>query len=235
MNRLKTIVLFAGIYGIGLGAISLNDSSATSLSILAEPSQIENEVSMLGHVEYTILDSSGSIKQYLQGDNTVAIGGKDCVSRLVFENSTSAVCPLGNNEFQHIAVGNFTTPSNDPPLNTEAELEASTPGSCAASGTTGEMSRKQVTPGFTAAVTGTGTIVTLDTVNDPFDFGPSNSSGNITQSGVFNGPELTQDGERQCATLAGTSMFAIQNLSGTTGIAVSDGDSLSVKWTITVG
>ena len=97
------------------------------------------------------------------------------------------------------------------------------------------MARKQVTPTFTAATGGTGTIVVLDTSSDPFDFGAGNATGNIQQSGVFNGPEATFTANGECATLGNTSMFSIQNLSALTGISVSDGDSLSVKWTITVG
>ena len=98
------------------------------------------------------------------------------------------------------------------------------------------MARKQVTPTFTPAVTGTGTIVVLDTSSDPFDFSTSNATGNIMQSGIFNGPEAATDATTgECTTLGTTSMFAIQNLSTTSGISVSQGDSLSVRWTITVG
>ena len=235
MNRLKTIVLFAGIFAIGLGAVSLNDSSATSLSILAATPQTQNAVSMLGHVEYKIMDSEGQIIKYAQGDNTVVHAGMDCVSRLVFENSTGTVCAEGNNEFQFIAIGNGSA-AVDPPVNTNTELITTSAGNCASSSVDGEMARKQVTPSFTAATGSTGTVVVLDTVNDPFDFGASNATSNITQSGVFNGPELTTDNERQCTGAIGAaSMFAIQNLATTTGISVSAGDSLSVKWTITVG
>jgi len=232
MNRLKTIVLFAGIFAISLGAVSLSDSSATSLMVSAEPQTTGFD--MLGHVEYQVLDNTGTIKHYLQGDNIVVIGGKDCVSRLVFENSTSSVCPLGNNEFQFIAIGNQTTVN--PPVNTLAALETTSAGNCASTTVDGEMARKQVVPTFTPSVTGTGTIVVLDTSSDPFDFGAGNATGPIMQSGVFNGPEgSTTSGTGECATLGSTSMFAVQDLNSDTGITVSTGDSLSVKWTITVG
>jgi len=231
MNRLKTIVLFAGIFGIGLGAISLSSISGTSLMVSAAP-QTQDSFNMLGHVEYKVIDESGAIKQYQQGDNIVVIGGKDCVARLVFENSTSAVCPEGNNEFQYIAIGNQTTAGV--PVNTLAALEVSDSG-CADSGTTGEMARKLIIPSFTPAVTGTGTIVVLDTQSDPFDFSAGNSSANIMQSGVFNADEGAKNANGECTTLGTSTMFAVQDLSGDTGIAVSDGDSLSVKWTIEIG
>lgn len=233
MNRLKTIALFAGIFAISLGAVSLSGNSVTTLMVSAEPQTQTTGFDMLGHVEYQVLDSTGAIKHYLQGDNIVAIGGKDCVSRMVFENSTAGVaCIGGMNEFQHIAIGNHTTAGV--PVNTLAALEVTDSG-CADSGTDGEMARKQVTPTFTPAVTGTGTIVVLDTSSDPFDFDVSNSTGAIMQSGIFNGPEGADNAQGECTTLGSTSMFAVQDLNSDTGITVSDGDSLSVKWTITVG
>jgi hypothetical protein len=240
MNRLKTIVLFAGIFGIGLGAISLNDGSAESLSILAATPQTQNELGMLGHVEYKILDAEGSIKQYLQTDNTVVIGGMDCVSRLMFDNDTGLVtCNRQNSAFDYIAIGNASSAEvtgNDPPAEGSFELDGTLSGACADATNNGEMARKLVVPTFTAAVDGgSGTIVVLDTKDSPFDFDGSNATGVITQSGIFNADEFTKDGNSQCTVLGDSDMFAMQNLSTTAGIAVSDGDSLSVKWTITVG
>lgn len=232
MNRLKTIVLFAGIFAIGLGAISLSGISATTL-VSAAPQP--DSFGMLGHVEYKVIDPTGVIKHYSQGDNIVVISGKDCVAQLVFDNSTSTVCPLGNNVFTHIAIGNETSGASLP--NTLSELDSQVVDQdCATTGDDGEMARKTVSPTFTAAVTGTGTVVILDTSSDPFDFGLSNSTENIMQSGIFNEPETAIDAVTgECTTLGASTMFSIQNLNGVTGIAVSEGDSLSVKWTITVG
>jgi hypothetical protein len=231
MNRLKTIVLFAGIFGISLGTISLSGVSATSMMVSAAP-QTQAGFDMLGHVEYKVLDDSGAIKQYLQGDNIVVIGGKDCVARHVFENSTSAVCPGGNNEFQYIAIGNHT--ESGTPVNTLSALELTGGSGCASSTVNGEMARKRVVPSFTPAVTGTGTIVTLDTTSAPFNFGAGNASA-IMQSGIFNGPNAAIAGNGACSSLGTASMFSVQDLNSDTGILVSSGDSLSVKWTITVG
>jgi hypothetical protein len=239
MNRLKTIVLFAGIFAIGLGAISLNDSSAESLSILAATPQTQNSMGMLGHVEYKLMDAEGSIKQYLQSDNTVVNAGMDCVSRLMFDNDTADIsCTNGLSTFDYISIGNVTSTNIDAdvPLQGHTELESSSDGNCATTGVDGEMARKRVTPTFTAAVAeGSGTLVVLDTKDSPFDFGVSNSTSEITQSGIFNADVTTSDGEGQCTALGDADMFAIQNLATQTGIAVSSGDSLSVKWTITVG
>jgi len=90
----------------------------------------------------------------------------------------------------------------------------------------GEMARKQVVPSFTPAVTGTRTVVGLDTSSDPFDFSLSNSTGAIMQSGIFNGPEGVSNVNGECTTLGITSMFPVQDLNSDTGITVSNVDSL---------
>jgi len=234
--RIKSILIISSsIFVISIVILGLGENFSPMITDTIPQSQ--DTVGVVGHVDITLKDKSGLIKLYLQGDNTVVFTGMDCMARLTFENSTSDVCPGGNNEFQFIAIGNFTTPTNDPPLNTETAIEVSDSG-CADSGTNGEMARKQVTPTFTAATGVTGTVVILDTDaagSTPFNFGASNSSNNITQAGLFNGPNGSQDSEGQCLTLGGATMFSLRNLATVTGIAVSDGDTLSVRWTITVG
>ena len=238
MNRLKTIVLFAGILGIGLGAASLSGISATPLMVSAAPQAEQANFGMLGHVEYKVLDNDGIVKQYLQGDNVVVNTGMDCVARLVFENSTSAVCPQGmNNEFNYIAIGNYTEVGVVNATMTELDTSVASSTGCAASGVSGEMARKPITiatEDFTASSGATGAIVVLDTSDDPFDFDAGNATGNIFQSGIFD--DGYAPGSNTCSgTIPTSSMFSVQDLNTDTGIAVSSGDSLSVKWTITVG
>jgi len=228
MKRITTIALFAGIFAVTIGTLGFSGDSATSLMVSSLPQSQEN-VGMLGHVEYKVLDELGSIKQYMQNDNIVVQVGKDCVARMVFDNSTNPGACGNNGEFQFIAIGNATGGTID---DTKTTLEG---GVCASSGTGGEMARRTVTPTFTAAGAGTGTIVTLDTSGNPFTFGALNTTA-VIDSGVFNRDEGAKDASGQCTTLGASEMFSIQQLNGpTTGISVSDGDSLSVKWTITVG
>ena len=239
MNRLKTIVLFAGIFGIGLGAASLSGISATPLMVSADPQAQQANFGMLGHVEYKVLDNDGIVKHYLQGDNVVVTTGMDCVARLVFENSTSTVCPQGmNNEFNYIAIGNHSAAQVVNSTMTELDTSVASQTGCAASGVSGEMARKAITGGditFTPATSSSGAIVVLDTSTSPFDFDAGNATGNIFQSGIFDdgcGAGLSNTCSGSIPT---SSMFSVQDLNTDTGIAVSSGDSLSVKWTITVG
>ena len=68
MNRTKTIALFAGIFAIAMTTIGLSGISASPM-IMASASQSNEDVGMLGHVEYILYDSDMNIKTYLQTDN----------------------------------------------------------------------------------------------------------------------------------------------------------------------
>jgi len=228
MKRVTTIALFAGIFAVTIGILGFSGNSATANMISALPQSQEN-VGMLGHVEYKVLDELGNIKQYMQNDNIVVQVGKDCVARAVFDVSENpGACPT-NAEFQYIAIGNKTSGTID---DTKTTLEG---GVCADTTNDGEMARKLVTPSFTAAGSGTGTVVTLDTSSNPFTFGIDNATV-VIDSGLFNADESGKTSNGECQTLGTSEMFSIQQLNGpTTGISVANGDSLSVKWTITVG
>lgn len=227
MKKITTIALFASIFAVTIGTLGFSGISATSLMISSLPQSQEN-VGMLGHVEYKVLDEIGNIKQYMQNDNIVVQTGKDCVARAVFLNSTDPGKCGQNGQFRFIAIGNATGGTID---DAQTNLNG---GVCANSSTDGEMARRQVTPTFATAGSGTGTIVTLDTTSAPFTFGAGNATA-VIDSGVFNTDELSKDSEGRCTSLGGAQMFSIQKLNADTGITVSNGDSLSVKWTITVG
>ena len=101
------------------------------------------------------------------------------------------------------------------------------------------LSRCNVTASFTPATGGTAeTVVELNT-DSPFTFDASNVTS-VIDSGLFNdnyaGQVAADNGQCDPDTAqdAGTdwNMFSRQLLNG---IDVTAGDSLSVKWTITVG
>jgi len=231
MKRTITIALFAGMFAVTVGILGFSGNSATANMISALP-QDQDNIGMLGHVEYKVLDEFGSIKQYMQNDNIVVETGKDCVARMVFDNGTDpGKCP-NNGEFSWIAIGNKTGGSI---VVGNTSLEGNI---CADTTNDGEMARKQVSNGaglsFTTAAGAAGTIVTLDLSGNPFTFGDNNATA-VIDSGVFN-RDTNEDGEGQCTSLGVSEMFSQQQLNGdTVGISVTDGDSLSVKWTITIG
>ncbi len=247
MKRAYTIALFAGVFAVALGSLSLYGVSATPLMTTAI-SQTNQPVGMLGHVDVVVRDAEGFIKTYVQTDNVVTNTGNDCVARLAFENTVDpGKCATSTGEFQYIAIGNFTagvhrTASTVNSTSTELDTDVASTTSCASTTVRGEMARKSVTPVFTSSIGdsetgGSGTVVVLQTSDQgaasPFVFDASNNTI-VYQSGVFDVDEADA-GDLCSGTIETSNLFSIQELSGDTGITVSDGDSLSIKWTITVG
>jgi len=259
MKRITTIVLFASIFAVAVGTLGLSVNSATLM--VSPVSQTQEGVSMLGHVEYKLHDEFGNIKSYIQADNVVVVAGKDCAASYLFTDALVSQfdCIAGNAAFTFIGVGNGTILNAALPaigaLN--ATLADSTTGDadntalCASTdvgvGVGGDMARRNTTAQITSA--GTTTIVVLDTSalgsDGPFTFDLSNAT-DVTDSGLFNADYPgSENGDHRCSDGAGTdtggtagvdwNMFSRQLLNLENGITVSDGDSLSVKWTITIG
>jgi len=244
MNRQKSIAFFAAIATVSMITIGLSGVSTTPLMLSSIP-QTQESVGMLGHVEYVVRDSTGIITAYMQGDNSVVDDGKDCAASLLFGISSSGACDSSISAFNYIGIGNVTGT-----INAESAFKTlnSTSGdnladSCSGTGVGGEMARKLVTPTLQteADESTSGAVVELD-LGSPFKFDAGNAT-TVHQSGIFSealaSAKLTEPNGGQCLTsgVPGTawSMFSIQNLNGGSGIQVTAGDSLSVKWTITIG
>jgi len=217
----------------------LRGNSATPLMIAATP-QSPEVVGMLGHVEYTLMDDAGIVKAYMQTDNVVTQDGANCSAEAIFGGS-SGTC-IAEADFNFIGIGNQTLTGGTTHLGianqTLGDATDDGTGTCAAAAVGGDMARRSVTSGITPATGGlSGAVVILNT-DTPFSFDESNKT-TVIDSGVFNANYGTPNDQGTCggSNVAGTNwnMFSRQLLDGETGIAVSAGDSLTVKWTITVG
>jgi len=243
MNRTRTIALFAGIFAIAMTTYGLSGVSASPM-IMASMFPQTQEVGILGHVEFTVFDSNDNIKAYVQSDNVVVESGKDCAGRLLFgagtENSSKCTSSSAGNPFTFIGIGNGTIPSEDVG---DTQLAG---GKCAATGggaASGELARKVVVPitAVTASASaGTEIILDVGTLNTfKFEANNATSTNTITQSALFNGDNGRDATTGECLSYGtpGTNweMFSIKDLSSPNGIQVNSGDSLAVKWTITLG
>jgi len=255
MKSKKAIALFAVIAAVAMGTISLADISAVPLMVSSVP-QYQESTGILGHVEYTLMDSDDQVKGYLQGDNAVVDAGKDCVASYMFGVDDGA-CSAGlSSDFNYVAIGNLTgavtgTHSNHQTLNATNYLTTAGTDICAVDNTVdGELARKTAVVTVDTVADGKtptdqGTVITIDTADSPFTFTTANATGSQTihQSGIFNAHYLNPNDQNTCPTLVANSgvpdvdwnMFAKQNLNSGSGIQVTPGDSLSVKWTLTVG
>ncbi len=242
MKKITSIVLFASIFAVAVLTLGLGGISATQLMVSAAP-QTQESVGMLGHVEYRVLDEFGTVKAYMQNDNIVVEAGKDCAAQKLFTNTNGQVgdCLASSAAFTFIGIGNGSSANVGVQNQTLADAtnsgdQGDANGDCATNTAGGEMARRNVTASFDTL--GTTSIVTLDTSSEPFTFDANNATA-VIDSGIFNANYAAPGSDGKCGgTPSATTdwdMFSRQLLNAATGITVSSGDSLSVKWTITVG
>ncbi|MEO9309575.1 MAG: hypothetical protein ABI337_04705 [Nitrososphaera sp.] len=175
---------------------------------------------MTGHVETILRDPNGNIIGYRQSDNVITNGGENCVVKLLFQDDGSGaglgsgtgtnVCTGSLNQpWHYIAIGTGTTQANG----TNTRLVAET----AAAG----LGRGVATTKTYNNSTGTSATSSASITLEKTFTNNSGGSITITESGLFNGTSINTD-----------SMFARQTFSG---IAINNGDSLTVRWTINIG
>lgn len=197
-NLAMMLVGFAAIISVGV-------FSATNT---AEASQ-EEVPGMMGHIEMTLRDSDGNIKEYIQTDNFVTDTGRNCLS----ENSFGVNSNCAATFFTFIGLGTNTSASGE---DVGTPLASGCVRSDASDSDTGDVA------------TSAGTSVETITLTVVFGGASSGAGGianaaceaTITEAGLFNN-ESGATGE----------LFAYQTFSA---IAVGNFDTLTVTWTVTI-
>ena len=223
MKKYTNLALIGAIVAGITGFVSLDAISTTSLMTM-QGTDIHETGLMIGHVTYEVRGMDGQIKHYLQADNVIVDQGTDCSAAAIFDSDDTVCTDLGN--FAYIAIGNTTSPSAGA---TDIALDISDGGrGNFGGGGGGEMARSGeidaiITPANSAAIPDP-----LDTVvsiaSTPFEFPDLRSAGTIvTQSGLFDS-----------GTVETGNMFSIKVVNSPTGLLVTNTDTLSVTWTITL-
>ena len=229
MKTTSMIALIAVISAVSIGTISLNGFSAIPL---VAGSVSPESGTFMGHVEYILRDSDGNIKSYVQGDNLVVNKGDDCVIGYAFQTGiTSDNCTLTGTGFRYIGVGNG---SSSAVVNGDTTLDG-TSTTVASSGINGLMAVRNDTNTVGTASSDGGTVVIA--TETPFLFftttGQISNATTVTTAGLFDATcsAISSTGGHCTANAGVMNMFSAQQIS----VAVGNGDSLSVTWTITVG
>ncbi len=227
MNRNTTYALFGVTFAlVASGLVGSNLLSAQPSGLVAlDNTPTDDGMKITGHVTTVATDANGHIKAYRQTDNLVVNVGKDCVTRLLFGgasgtgrglNTGTTTCVGGlNAPWTVIAVGNRS--SVVVPAGTDHRL-VSEP-----NGTNQGLNRQlatSITYTNSTGAGGTSSISVIQTTFGPLS-GLSATGTQVTESGLFNS-----------TTIAASGMFAHQAISS---IALNNGDSLTIKWTINVG
>lgn len=217
MKRYTSLALI-GVLVVGIaGFISLDAISATSFVTMKAASDIHETSQMIGHVTYELRGADGNIKHYFQSDNVIVDVGTNCAAVAIF-NATddSGVCTLGTDDgFSFIAIGNST---NQLPLAKVGDTALDNDGQ------NGEMDRLDGTVTITAADDSNSIDTTVSIVSPAFTFTDLGTSTVITQSGLFDSAFGGSD-----------NMFSIRDIPPVgTGLTVTNADTLSITWTITL-
>jgi hypothetical protein len=171
---------------------------------------------MTGHVETILRDADGNIKEYRQSDNLISNTGENCTLRLLFGTTQ------GSGTGTNVCTGALTSPWH--------VIALGTGGATAVNGTQVGLTTETAVSGLgrsiattktwtnstASASTGSAQIVMAKTFTNG-----SGGTVTVSESGLFNS-----------TSIAGSGMFARQTFSG---IAVNNGDSLTVQWTVNVG
>ena len=210
MKKYTSIALIGAIVAGIAGFASLGTTSASSL-LTIQGTDIHETGQMIGHVTYVVRDTNGQIKHYFQSDNVITNKGRDCSAVAIFGTGDPTDC-VDPGIFAYIAIGNATGATA-----AVGDLALAT-----SNDNGDEMDRSGLlVADITPATTG-GTVVSL--VTDPaFEFKYLGSPTKVTQSGIFD-----------AAPAKSGNMFAIKDISQTGGLEVTNADTLSVTWTITL-
>src|SRR3989304_10095369 len=213
MKKYTSIALIGAIVAGIAGFASMGATSTTSLMTI-QGTDIHETGQMIGHVTYVVRVMNGQIKHYFQSDNVITNKGRDCSAVAIFGTGEPTDCANPGN-FAYIAIGNATGA-------TAAVGDLALATSPADNG--GEMDRSGLIVADIDPATTGGTVVSIVTAT-PFEFKYLGADTRVTQSGLFD-----TDG-----TVLPGNMFAIKDISpGTDGLLVTNADTLSVTWTITL-
>ena len=201
---LCSLAVVSGVFGLSVTGVFDENS--------IEPQFAKASGMLVGHAIIEAHDSEGNLLAHRATDNEVVNSGENCVLKMLFmgggpENAGNTVCTGALTDgWNFVGIGTDNTAAAE----ADARLGNET------STTTG-LTRAE---GAITWTNGTGSTAASVQVSKTFTM-TSGNTHTITESGLFNGTSLTDDG-----------MLARQTF---TGVALSNGDSITVTWTFTVG
>ena len=239
---MKYIIPLVAVIAVAIvGTISITGFSAATM--MTGGTQMVSSSSMMGHIEYTLYDSEGNIKAYGQTDNLVTNNGDKCAAELIFgDTDNGGIEACSGSAFSVIAISNKTLTVADA---TDLSADDGTP----AANSAGIMAAIDVgTAGVTidAIGAGAGSIgAVISNTLHPFTFEADTTQTNMTSGTTSNtlknaylldAPCATvddvDDGQGTCLSNPAGEILAGQSLNN---LSVSDGDSLTITWTVDLG
>jgi len=213
MKQQQAVALSAIIaVAVGLTGSSVYNVDASTQLVLDEQEELATTSSIYGHLEVVLRDSDGNVKAYRQTDNVVTAEGKDCALEMLFAGADTAggdACPLvaWNLPFDSIELINTGTPV----IGDTVGGGANTAG-VEITGVNGLNAADGLVDSVTWTSTGVVDIVNVFTKDD---------AGSQDVTGAY----LLNDISSPTALFAGNTF---------TLVAMTQADTLTVTWTITL-
>ena len=224
MKPQSTIIALVAALAVTTGGLGLTFTGVFDEAPSKVASQNYASGFMMGHLQIETFDKDGNLKDYRQTDNAVVDDGEQCISKMLFGTTqasagrgeytgTSACTGALTGAWDVIAIGTTNTDNagNAGVNDTDVILGNET-------ATSKGLERGTATT--KTWTNGTGQTTTKIVMSKTFT-SDSPRDHTIVESGLFNS-----------TTVAGSGMLARQTFSGVT---LSDGDSITVTWTFTVG
>ena len=216
MKSQTTFIALVAALAVTSGGLGLSLTGVFEQNDITVSSNTANGL-MMGHLTIEAHDESGELIAYRQSDNEVVDDGEQCILRLLFQDNGAAGQGLGtgtsscagqlNGAWDTIAIGTGSTGAADSQVLLVNETSTSH----------GLLRGDATTKTWTNGTADTTTKIVL---SKTFTNGSTNSA-TIAESGLFNSTTNDANG-----------MLARQQF---TGVALSNGDSITITWTFTVG
>ena len=225
MKSTTTITALVAALAVTSGGLGLSLTGVFEDNNITTTSNTVNGL-MMGHLTVEAHNEAGELVAYRQSDNEVVDDGEQCILKMLFATtgtseagrgeytSTTACTGALTNAWDVIAIGTDTTAAAD----TQVIL-----GNETGSGTNNAAGMPGLERGTATTKTwtnGTGATTTKIVLSKTFT-NDSTNSATIAESGLFNSTSNDTNG-----------MLARQTF---TGVALSNGDSITITWTFTVG
>ena len=225
MKSITTITALVAALAVTSGGLGLSLTGVFEDNNVTTTSNTVNGL-MMGHLVAEAHNEAGELVGYRHTDNEVVVDGEQCILKMLFAStgtsqagrgeytSTTACTGALTNAWDVIAIGTDTTAAAD----TQVIL-----GNETGSGTNNAAGMPGLERGTATTKTwtnGTGATTTKIVLSKTFT-NESTNSATIAESGLFNSTSNDTNG-----------MLARQTF---TGVALSNGDSITITWTFTVG
>ena len=216
MKSQTTFIALVAALAVTSGGLGLSLTGVFEQNDITVSSNTANGL-MMGHLTIEAHDESGELIAYRQSDNEVVDDGEQCILRLLFQDNGAAGQGLGtgtsscagqlNGAWDTIAIGTGSTGAADSQVLLVNETSTSH----------GLLRGDATTKTWT---NGTGATTTKIVMSKTFT-NDSPRAHTIAESGLINSTTNDANG-----------MLARQTF---TGVALSNGDSITITWTFTVG